>query len=79
MNDFLPAGSICSDCEYCMLRFIRDLQGDEWIVEEGEEVDGYVDALCLINGNSLMDHVVTHCNKFDGQDAPNPFLHNKFL
>lgn len=80
---YLPEGSICEDCIYCVARIIEplDLEDSDWEIyvqeDDDDEESVYTHVSCLILDIDLHDHVVRVCNKFDSGN--NPFLNNKFL
>jgi len=79
---YLPEGTICKNCIYCMSRVIEPLDWEAYeefgINEEENGDDIIVQSMCLLSEVELHDHVVRSCNKFEDINS-NIFMKNKFL
>lgn len=74
---YLPEGSICKDCVYCMLRIIEPLDYREFGLNEEAKDDTLVQSLCLLSDVDLCDHIVKECSKFES--GGNLLMGNRFL
>lgn len=81
---YLPEGSICESCIYCIARLIEPLddEGYEIYQQDDENINVFVHSSCIVLDIDLHDHVVKACNKYDngqsggGRDV---MFGNKFL
>ena len=81
---YLPEGSICESCIYCITRLIEPLDDEGYeIYQHGDEDNNnFIHASCIMLDIDLHDHIVRACNKYDNGRSgggKNSIFNNKFL